>query len=74
MSLVNGGNKTLPLTGTALVIGSTAVPAPKLAAIAALIIIGGFLLLRLTRPKRLEGVVPGRPGRARVRVWRRGAI
>ena len=74
MSFATGGSKTLPLTGTALVIGGTAVPAPKLAAIAALLIIGGFLLLRLFRPQTVSGITPGRPGRSRVRVWRRGSI
>jgi hypothetical protein len=69
------GNGTLPLTGTAaLVIGGTAVPAPRLAAIAAAVIIVGFLLLRFTRPQKLGVATPGRPGKARPRVWRRGSI
>lgn len=74
MSMTSGGAKTLPLTGTALVIGGTAVPAPTLAAIAAAMVIGGFLILRLIRPQKMAGVVPGRPGRSRNRLWRRGSI
>lgn len=69
-----GGSKLLPVTGSALVIGGTAIPAPRLAAIAALVLIAGLLLLRLTRPQRMDGIVPGRPGRARPRIWRRGSI
>lgn len=74
MSMPTGGGKTLPLTGTALVIGGTAVPAPTLAAIAAAMIIGGFLILRLVRPQTVTGVTPGRPGRSKIRIWRRGNI
>lgn len=69
-----GGNTALPLTGTALVIGGTAVPAPTLAAIAAALVIGGFLILRFVRPQKVTGVLPGRPGRAKTRIWRRGSI
>jgi hypothetical protein len=69
-----GGSKVLPLTGTALVIGGTAVPAPTIAAIAAAVVIGGFLLLWLVKPASVGTVEPGRPGRARPRVWRRGAL
>ncbi len=70
-----GGNKILPVTGTAtLVLGGTAVPAPKLAAIAAVIMIGGFLLLWVVKREKVGDVTPGRPGRARPRVWRRGAL
>ncbi|GLY08231.1 hypothetical protein [Actinoplanes sp. NBRC 101535] len=75
MSFATGGfGKTLPITGSALVIGGTAVPAPKLAAIAAAVMIVGFLLLRLARPQKIGDVVPGRPGRSRARGWRRGQI
>ncbi|GIE77390.1 hypothetical protein Aph02nite_33400 [Actinoplanes philippinensis] len=75
MSLASGGgSRTLPLTGAVLVVGGTAVPAPTLAAIGAAIIIGGFLLIRLTRPRAVGAVAPGRPGRAKSRMWRRGSI
>lgn len=74
MSMPTGGAKALPLTGAVLVVGGTAVPAPTLAAIAAAMVIGGFLIMRFARPKKMAGIVPGRPGRSRNRIWRRGTI
>lgn len=74
MSMTTGGAKALPLTGAVLVVGGTAVPAPTLAAAAAAMIVGGFLIMRLARPKKIAGVVPGRPGRSHNRLWRRGRI
>lgn len=68
-----GGNK-LPLTGSAIFIGGTAVAIPKVAAIGAGIILIGFVIMRLARPARMEGITPGRPGRSFHRIWRRGRI
>lgn len=68
------GGATLPVTGTGLVVGDTTVTAPTLAAIAAALVIIGFLLLRLARPQKVAGVTPGRPGRSHPRVWRRDQI
>jgi hypothetical protein len=45
--------KMLPVTGTALVIGGTAVPYPYVAVAAAAVIIVGLLVLRLVRPAKL---------------------
>lgn len=74
MSLATGGSKTLPLTGSALVIGGTTVAAPTIVAIATAFIVVGFLLWRLARPQKVGDVTPGRPGKSRPRVWRRGSL
>jgi hypothetical protein len=46
---------TLPVTGLGVLsVGAIAIGAPLLAAISAGVIVGGFLLLRLARPKKVE--------------------
>lgn len=47
--------KALPVTGTALVIGGTAVPYPYVAATAAAVIVVGLLLLRFVKPTKRPG-------------------
>jgi hypothetical protein len=45
--------RTMPVTGTALLLGGTAVPYPYVAAVGAAIIIIGLLLLRFVKPARM---------------------
>lgn len=44
--------KALPVTGTALIIGGTAVPYPYVAASAAAVIVAGLLVLRFVKPAK----------------------
>lgn len=50
-----GNYGTLPMTGIGTMsIGGLAVASPMLAVAAATLIIAGFLLLRVTRPKKID--------------------
>lgn len=46
------GGKTLPVTGAVLALGGTSVTYPMVAAIGAVLVVGGFLIVRFIRPAR----------------------